>query len=152
MLAIYIFRRVFLIRYIAISLSIYKNILLRDKFNFIDQFICSRCHISAYFIFISLQRKFWNTILASWIVTELINSHWRCGKWLNRACLVWEAGMYIILCLVAIVSVSDFYVPSFLVERGGGNEIFFHWEEIRKIRDNVILLRYIITLYYYVIL
>ncbi len=37
-------------------------------------------------------------------------------------------GKYIIikLCLVAIVSVSDFYVPSFLVERGGGNEIFFH--------------------------
>ena len=33
---------------------------------------------------------------------------------------------YIILCLVAIVSVSDFYVPSFLVERGGGNEILFH--------------------------
>jgi len=32
---------VFIIRYIAISLSIYKNILLCDKFNFIDQFICS---------------------------------------------------------------------------------------------------------------
>ena len=29
----------------------------------------------------------------------------------------------IISCLVVIVSVSDFYVPSFLVERGGGNEI-----------------------------
>ena len=29
----------------------------------------------AFFIFISSQRKFWNTILASWIVTELINSH-----------------------------------------------------------------------------
>jgi hypothetical protein len=28
--------------------------------------------------------------------------------------------------LVAIVFVTDFYVPSFLVERGGGNEIFFH--------------------------
>ena len=40
--------------------------------------------------------------------------------------------------LVAIVS-SDFYVPSFLVEQSGGNEIFFHLEEIRKIRDNVIL-------------
>jgi len=39
---------------------------------------------------------------------------------------------------VAIVS-SDFYVPSFLVEQSGGNEIFFHLEEIRKIRDNVIL-------------
>jgi len=50
----------------------------------------------------------------------------RCGKRLNRACLV--RGKYIIikLCLVAIVSVSDFYVPSFMVERGGGNEIFFH--------------------------
>jgi hypothetical protein len=27
--------------------------------------------------------------------------------------------------LVVIVFVKDFYVPSFLVERGGGNEIFF---------------------------
>ena len=27
---------------------------------------------------------------------------------------------------VVIVSVTFFYVPSFLVERGGGNEIFFH--------------------------
>ena len=40
--------------------------------------------------------------------------------------------------LVAIVS-SDFYVQSFLVEQSRGNEIFFHLEEIRKIRDNVIL-------------
>ncbi len=32
-------------------------------------------------------------------------------------------GRYKILCLVAIVFVSDFYVPYFLVERGGGNEV-----------------------------
>ncbi len=28
--------------------------------------------------------------------------------------------------LVAIVFVTNFYVPSFLVKRGGGNETFFH--------------------------
>ena len=48
---------VFIIKYIAISLSIYKNILLRDKFNFIDQFICSRCHISSIFQFYLFAKK-----------------------------------------------------------------------------------------------
>jgi len=51
MLAIYIFRRVFLIKYIAISLSIYKNILLHDKFIFVQVILFVQDVIFHFYLF-----------------------------------------------------------------------------------------------------
>jgi len=44
-------------RYIGSDQQGDKNILLRDKFNIIHQFICSRCHISSIFHFYLFAKK-----------------------------------------------------------------------------------------------
>ena len=63
LLAIYIFEAC-LFRYIALTLSIYKNIYFSDKFNFVQ--INLFVQDVSYFIFISLHRKFSKQFILSY--------------------------------------------------------------------------------------
>ncbi len=96
------------------------------------------------------------TTMVQWTPAYLVSPesscHWRCGKWTKIYGLFWW-GQRCSLPLISSWCASEFLVAikylclsvrflcsvSFLDAQGKRNEIFFHWEEIRKSRDNVII-------------